>query len=286
MPGAAADLPYYTFVLLNRSTGKVDESVARHLWRVTHVLSTTLAKPQLIDWTYRYTRDAIAGAVSTTLEIDSEHRDELLQTLMDSEALEAWLAENKLRPQDYTAERADQGHDRHEFFEALGRAALEGEDMDVALASEGLQSSDPHTYAISDWWVQTRPRVLAAESVLPNFQKGYCGSVDQVAVRNDLGDAIVVTDLKTRKGNKPCGVNHKTPQAARRCHEVWPYESDHVQTGPYLETWNLLHPDQRATKRTVLIVRADGTFCEEESTVPVDVFDSLLAAFKGMRGEV
>lgn len=277
MPSEAGDLPYYVVEI---------DGVYRKLPRVTHILKAVIAKPELVGWSYRYTRDAIAGMVSVLWE-QCDDVDEVMHMLTDADWLEEYLSENRLRPDDYAKERSVEGGDRHDFFERLGRASLEEEGSDIPLAEWGLRQDDPFIRAISSWTLQERPVTIAAETRLVSERGGYAGTVDRIAVRPTFDGEVVVTDLKTRRGNKPCSVAHRTEKAARECHEVWPYETDHIQTAPYLLMWNELSDEVPvATRRTVLIARADGTFVEEESNIDASIWGDIMSVWVKLGREV
>lgn len=284
MPGTAGDLSYY---LVDTPEG------TRKLPRVTHILKSIIAKPELMSWYYRYTRDAISGLVAQLLEMHpGDNPDdfgdfirELLDTLSDADMLEDYLAANKMRPDDWAKERADEGSDRHDFFERLGRAAMEADGLDIQLAQQGLDSDDGFEHAVADFWLTERPRVVAAETQLLNIVGGYGGTVDQIAYRERYQDSLMVTDLKTRRADTPCGVAHKTPEAARACHEIWPYDSDHVQTAPYLITYNEQN-ELEAQGRTVLIAQKDGRWREEVSTIDISIWPDIMSVYHKLGKEV
>lgn len=288
MPSEAGDLPYYVVEI---------DGEYRKLPRVTHILKSVIAK-ELTKWTYGYTRDAISGYIAQLVDqgVDPE---EIIRMVVDADWLEDELKENRLRPDDYARERAVEGGDRHDFFERLGQASLVGDGSDITLATWGAHQAEPFTRGISRWWLQERPQVIAAETRLVSEEGGYAGTVDQVAYRPTFNGRVVVTDLKTRRGNRPCLVAHKTEAAARDCHEVWPYETDHIQTAPYQLMYNaqlwkderlLMNADERnkltALHRTVLIARADGTFVEEESTIDASIWDDIMSVWHKLGREV
>ena len=266
MGRAAGDGSHYTFVLRNLSTGKYDSSATISLPSVTSVIGRVLAKPALIPWTYRETRDAISGMVAVHLASSGGHPDtvdDLLDVLADSDALEAYLASNQLRPQDQKDEAAVRGRKAHGALEKMAELALEQDGTAAdALANRILDKpqSTPFDRASASWWLDREPEVVATETFLWSLQHGFAGTVDLVWRDNE--GALTITDLKSRKAGQPA------------------WESDHIQVGAYSLIWEE-QTGEKADKQSVLVVRADGTWDEYVSNVDNEaVFLDLLSVYK------
>lgn len=252
MPRVAGDKPYYTFVLRNEHTGRYVPDCTIELDSVTTIIGRVIAKPMLYEWYYRTTRDAIAGTIATLVELECAPED-IIEEFGDGDALEEYLKANGLRPRDYVEQRGAEGRDKHEFFERLCKAGYEDLEIADRLARRHAEDSDGYVRGIAGWWLQEQPDdILAVEQVLPNLQRGYCGSVDLVRRSK-------TTDLKTRKEGGTA------------------YRSDHLQSDGYWLTWNDNHPTDRSEGRSVLVVRPDGTFDEYETTLPEGSFLHVLA---------
>lgn len=247
---AAGNKPGYTFVLRNENTGKTMEGVTIWLPSSTTIVKQTLAAPQLIGWAYRTTRDNISGLVSSAIDVRLERPDDIIDILTDADMLEEWLKDNRARPDDVRDERADEGHERHAVFERLANAGLQDDESDLRLAAKLSDSNDGWEAGIGQWWLDRQPHVLASEKVLPCPQHGYCGTGD-IVWQNVLDlVGVTVTDLKTRKADAVA------------------YDSDFYQIDSYKTAWNLLYPSRQAVRSTALIVRADGSYIEEENHLP------------------
>lgn len=269
MGRAAGDGSHYTWVLRDLSTGKYDQSCTIALPSVTTIIGKILAKPALIGWTYRETRDAISGTVSTLLEAESEHptiRDDLLDLLSDPEMLEEYLKENGLRPEDQTKTAQARGKAAHATLERLANIALSDDDAAAdALASRLLEkrTSTPYDRASAAWWVDRQPSVVATEARLMSLTWRYAGSTDLVWRDNDGN--LVLTDLKSRKAGQPS------------------WESDHIQVAAYAIAWEEMG-NPPIDRETVLVVREDGTWDEYESAVDNrGIFLDLLSAWQKMQ---
>jgi len=260
MPRLAGDNSHYTFVLRNDNNGRYVSDVTIALPSVTTIIGKTLAKPALVGWTYRETRDYISGAVSTLVDLGTDPAD-IVDCLADSDWLEEYLKSNRLRPQDTTKDAMERGHIGHALLEHLGSAYLE-EDEETAqkVAQEALNSETSSGWdkGIAAWWLDRNPRVVASEKVLVSLKHGFCGSVDLIW-RNDK-EQLIVTDLKTRGVGK--GV----------------YESDHIQCGAYKLAWEE-QTSEWVDRTTVLVAREDGSWSEEESPYDPDVFVHLVEIY-------
>jgi hypothetical protein len=264
MARAAGSGSHYSFVLRNLSTGRYDKNVTIDLPSVTTIIGETLAKPMLVGWAYRTTRDNISGMVDVLVSNQlSEDNDALIDLLRDADMLEEYLKDNKLRPDDLKNIAADRGTAAHDFLERLALAALRGDSGDAdAIASRLLaqENAAPTQRAVAGWWLERQPSVVMSEALLISLDEQFAGTVD--LVWNDFEDNLVITDLKSRK----------TGGAV--------YESDHIQCGAYTIAWE--ERDRRLVDRTtVLVVREDGSWIEEEPTFDATgVFLDLLSAYR------
>ncbi len=264
----AGDKPYYTFVLRNENTGRYVKDVTIQLPSVTTIISKTLAKPALMPWTYRTTRDYIAGTFQTLLQSKvwvGTDLLELLETFSDADMLEEYLKENRLRPEDTTKDASTRGNEGHATLEELGRLSLYEDEVALKAASKILadaRASDVDK-GIAGWWLDRQPHVVESESVLYSLKHGFVGSVD--LIWRDLQDRLVVTDLKTRGVDK--GI----------------YESDHIQCGAYAIAFEEMRNEPVAFT-TVLVVREDGSWIEEASPLPEDTFLHVLSLYNALKG--
>ena len=270
---AAGSKSYYTFVLRNENTGRYDQNVKIELDSVTSIIKSTLAAPQLVPWAYRVTRDNISGLTSVFVDAAKElgndewerQVDMLLDTLSDADMLDEYLKENRLRPDDVRDDAATRGSTEHGFLERLGAAGLETEGAAQQLAQDCLNSDTTNDFSkgIAGWWLDRNPRVVASEIVLVSLTHRFCGSVDLVWLDDDGN--LVVTDLKTRGAGKGA------------------YSSDHIQVGAYALAYEeMVGRDVQRT--TVLVVREDGTWLEEETTIPRQTFIDIANVYRALKG--
>ena len=265
MGRAAGDGSHYTWVLRDLSSGKYDQSSTISLPSVTTIIGRVLAKPALIPWTYRETRDAISGLVHL-LMIDANNGEytehDVLELLADADELEAYLKENKLRPEDQKTAAQNRGKAAHSMLEELGLLALENDDAAADALAQRILEKTTYTQfdkATASWWVDREPRVVASEHRLLSLTHRYAGSTD--LIWRDRDDALVLTDLKSRRAGQPA------------------WESDHIQVGGYSIAWEEMG-NPPIDRETVLVVREDGTWDEYESTVDNrGVFLSLLDVY-------
>lgn len=271
MPRIVGDSKFYTFYL-KQGNGRYSQDISISLPSVTSIIGSVYAAPALQRWNYTQTRDNIAGAVATNLEIFGEDGlMELLETLSDGDLLEEWLKGNKLRPQDVSKEAMERGSKEHEYLASLGNTYLvEGPEAAADLAERLLsnKSSSGYGRAIADWWVARFPRVVASEHTVFALEPhgGYAGSLDLVY---ETGDAPVpqrvLCDLKTRKAGAEA------------------YTSDEIQVGAYELAW-VAQTGQAINRRTILVAREDATWDEYPATTPPEVFLHLLAIASLVKG--
>lgn len=245
MPRAAGDNPNYTFTLRDDNTGRHVSAVTIELPSVTTVIRRVLSKPALLSWTYAQTRDAFTG-LAHLLEEGELSVEDFIDTMSDPDMAEEWMKENALRPQDVTTEASKRGTEKHLFLERLGRIGLKDDEAAIeAATAERAKAKDPFVVGVCDWWLERQPRVVASERVLVSLEWGVAGSLDLAYRYNDL-DWVCVTDLKTRREGA----------------EV--YDSDFIQVDAYGDMWNENQRDDLAMKNTVLLVRGDGSYTEED----------------------
>ena len=265
----AGNKSYYEFVLRNANTGRYDQSVSIKLDSVTTIIKATLAAPQLVGWAYRVTRDNIAGLISVFDEWDDMPGDDdgigMMGMLSDADMLDEYLKDNRLRPDDVRDEAATRGSTEHGFLERLGAAGLETEGAAQQVAQDCLSSDKTNDFSkgIAGWWLDRNPRVVASEVVLVCLQYRFCGSVDLIWLDDD--GQLVVTDLKTRGAGKGA------------------YSSDHIQVGAYAIAYEEMY-GRMVDRTSVLVVREDGTWLEEETTIPRQTFIDLCNVYRALKG--
>jgi hypothetical protein len=263
MPRAAGNKNYYEFVLRSAS-GRYLRNTTIQLPSVTTILGATLAKPMLVGWAYRFTRDVASSLAAMAVEGIINWGD-LLDTMSDPDEFEAFLKENKLRPDDTKNERAEEGTAGHDFLEDLAKTFLEGGEVAAQKKAGAMLSSSagaPEKKAIAGWWLDRNPQVERAEGVLFSLLHGFAGTVDLIWWDEDGN--LVLTDLKTRKEGSSA------------------YDSDHLQCNAYEIAWNEWEP-KHIDRRTVLIARLDGTWDEYEGSLDNQVFLDVLSVYKGLR---
>ncbi len=273
MPRAAGSDSHYTFHLFNVNTGKHDRQTVIRIPSVTTIIGETLAKPMLVGWAYRTTRDHIAGLVSVLMEDQGLHYSDrmaaVIDMLTDADMLEEYLKENQLRPDDIKSEAADRGTIAHALLERLADAYLEADEVAAErIAKRTLASTKVSGWerAVADWWVQRYPRVVASEQKLISLKHGFIGTCDLIY---DSDEGLTLTDLKSRKTQ------------TRKVSDV--YQSDHIQCGAYTIAWD--ETESRPIERTtVLVVREDGSWDEEATLLDAEgIFLDLLSAYEKLK---
>lgn len=265
MARAAGNDSHYTFVLKNVVTGKYDNSCTIRLPSVTTIIGEVLAKPMLVGWAYRFTRDAVAGTLNVLTEAGVPP-EEILDTFMDGDALELYLKENQLRPEDFKAEAADRGTVAHNLLERLATAYVEADEVAAERIAQRIienPESSGWNRAVAGWWLDRSPRVVESETKLMSLAHQYIGTVD--LIWTDWDGNLTLTDLKSRKAG------------------ATPYDSDHIQCGAYVEAYE--ETSGRVVDRTtVLVVREDGSWVEEETHLDArGIFLDLLSAYKKLK---
>jgi len=252
---------HYTFVLRG-ADGKYHRDVEIRLDSVTTIIGDVIAKPQLVPWAYKVTRDHITGLAMHAIEY--ELVDQFMDMLTDVDMFAEYMKENRLRPEDIRDEAAERGQAEHAFLERLATSALRDEEVAQKIAQRALadDSATGYTRAIAGWWLDSNPQVVMTEDVLYSLSGGYAGSVDLVWV--DSGGYTILTDLKT--GN-----------AGRK-----PYSTDHIQVDGYADAYLEMY-GERPDRTSVLIAREDGTFTEEYTTLPEGTFASVLQVYDNLR---
>jgi hypothetical protein len=282
MPSSAGNKAYYSFYGWDEEKQRVDRRTELRFPRVTTVIQDTVAKPALMAWAYRHTRDVISSIAGIDSVMIDDETVPMIEILSDGDWLEEFLKENELRPDDVALEAAVIGVERHALMEELGKLALgPSEDADTAKARVMLESEDGHERAIADWWLTRDPDVVASEVTLVSRRHWYAGTCDLVWYD---GDRLTITDLKNRKADAPCAVDHRTEEAADRCHITHSYETDHIQVGAYDIAWNEEHPQQQAVRKTVLVAKADGRWVEDEVHLDSSIFLDYLSAWNKLKG--
>jgi hypothetical protein len=228
---------------------------------VTAVIGATIAKPELVGWASKVTRDNISGMVDV---LSQDHRDALLDTMADGDMLAEYMKENRLRADDVRDEAAELGTENHETLEHLAKCYInEGEETAEIVATRMLNRSESgHVTAICGWWLDTYPRVAEAEMRLFSLSLGVAGTVDLVLKGTD---GYHVIDLKTRGAGRTA------------------YRTDHVQVDGYAAMYEEMTGNE-VTERSVLVCREDGTFDMYPSTVPVGTFAATKKLYDLLRG--
>jgi len=264
MPRLVGDSKFYTFHL-RQGNGRYSQDFTISLPSVTSIIHSVFAAPALQRWNYSQTRDSIAGLAAVSKGFDAENGLSLIEMIEDGDVLEEWLALNKMRPEDISREAMERGSREHETLEGLARTALaEGPEAAAEQASKlGTNgASSPWAYATADWWLTRLPRVVASEQVVYQLEPhgGFAGSLDlvyEVPRAPIVGTKRVLMDLKSRK--EGAGI----------------YDSDEIQVSAYELAWTQ-NSGLPVDEKSILVVREDGTWIEEEATVPAKVFLNLL----------
>lgn len=239
MPRAAGDSPTYSYTLRRKGDGEPwwDTREEIHLPSVTTIIHRNLASPALVPWAYRQTIESV--------EILLEHAHTLLDVTADD--LDGLLTENRLRPVDIRDEAATRGTAAHAWLEELATAPA---------AAYSLNRGG-YLDAVSSWWKDRTPVVMASECLLVSLRHGYAGTADLVWV--DKRGKVVLTDLKTR--------DNTWTQA---------YESDLIQLAAYKEAWEEGHPGKKIDRTSVLIAKPNGSWIEDSRALPFETFGALL----------
>lgn len=274
----------YEFVLKGGG-GRYDQSARIVLPSVTGVISAVLARPQLMQWVYDATIDALGGGVSAAAERYNEtdeadeglssgaFRDDLLDTFSDHELLDEWVRESGLHYERLADEAAERGKKAHAALAGLATCYAEhGQERALEEAARLTRSRNPFEQAVGTWWAECLPRPLLSEQVVVSLRHGYAGRLDLVADlkrpgTSDWAYETALIDLKTRRA------------------DLGAYRSDEVQLGAYriaLEEMDDVQVSGQLIK-TVLLARDDGTYLEHRCWVPDEAFLHLLEAYKLMR---
>lgn len=231
--------------------GRILDTPAITLSRVTTIIGETLAKPQLLNWYYSTVVDNLESLFDVFKDMPKARIMEAATNL------DEWLEKNRLRPVDIRDERAEEGTDAHEWLHLLAQG-----ERGITWNMEGAPGS--YYGAIDDWWEKTKPDVIASETTLLSLQHGFAGSCDLVA---NLGPTPrVIIDLKTRR----------VGQGAR--------DSDHLQLAAYRIAWNEMHPGAPCSPVSyVLAAFDDGTYQMIRSTGYEETFLNLLSVYNSLR---
>lgn len=234
----------YRWVLLDKSNGRYVEGEDIDLPSVTSIIKAVYAK-FLDGWQHSYTLEILAAALQQLdsplhpVDADGFRPWDLIT---DGEALTEWVKENKLRPQDHTDARADEGHVYHEKLEELADRAIIGDFMAQPMAEAWAAGDDGTLEAIGKWYLKRRPRVVASEQVVRSLRRGFAGTLD-LAYEDEDG-RLGICDLKSR--------NYKGG--------VW--DSDRAQVGGLRVAYEE-HKGRHVDFASVLVARDNGTFKEE-----------------------
>jgi hypothetical protein len=271
VPRKAGTSDTYSWVLLDKSTGKPTSAAPINLPSVTTIVKKVLAKEALLDWNYRETRDRISGLAGVLREELLWSDARIVDLLGDADMLEDFLRNNKLRPRDTTDEAAEKGSKEHEFLERLCAVNMnDGPDASFVEAARALEDRriNPHKVSIASWFMHRRPVVVAAEETVYSLKHGFAGTMDVAWHKSDSrydSSYIRLTDLKNRKVGAEA------------------YASDHYQLDGYGIAWDEMNPGAEYMDRSVLVARADGTWIEEDVHLKPEAFLSLLQTYNDMK---
>lgn len=269
MPRVAGSNTHYKFILQDANTGRSVSGISIELPSVTSIIGATLAKPMLVGWAYRVTRDNISGMVSE-LEKAEVPRTDIMEVLTDGDMLDEYLKENKLRPDDIKEDAAERGRAGHATLERLGTIYLDEaggggyerahEHAQSVLDSGGASGWDK---AIAAWWQEENPEIIMSEAILYSLDHQFIGTVD--LVWKDKNGIVAVTDLKTRELGKDI------------------YESDYIQSAAY----GIAYAERtggEADYTSVLMAYPDGTYVERSASFDAKAaFLGLLATYRAMK---
>ena len=194
----AGSNPEYTWCLWDDNTNKpAVPRVEIRLPSVTTIIKTVLAKPALVAWAYRQTRDVMTG-VFGLIESGELSIEDAVDTFTDPDMAAEWFKDNRLRPDDYADDASSRGQAAHDYLERVARLQLKG-GRDAALAfvvDRVDKTKDPYERGINDWWVDHDPHVVSTEERMYSLEHGFACQTD--LVWETPAGLRVVTDLKTR----------------------------------------------------------------------------------------
>lgn len=268
---AAGNDKFYTFELLDVTTGKHDASAQIRLDRVTTVLDV-LAKPYLTGWAAKFQRELISVGVAEALSLGNSPT-EVLDTLSDEDALHEWVLDSRLTPKDHTDDRSEEGTEAHAVLERLCTlhpvAPAKAYDEALELVKQG-----GYVGAVGRFYIEQmfdKAYILASEAKLFSLSLGVAGTVDLIAYRetnNTPGSVVRCTDLKTRKqGAMPY------------------YDSDDYQTGAYQLLWNEDATRPPVQERSVLVAFPDGKYKETLVGSDPAIFLDCLALYRRLQAK-
>jgi hypothetical protein len=263
MPRAAGNSTHYEYVLRDYR-GRYDRDSTIRLPSVTSVIGATIAKPELVGWAAKVTRDNISGMVAVLMEDEGCSDAEILDMLQDGDWLAEYLKENGITADDVRDAAAELGTSNHESLEHLAQCYLnDGEEAAETVARRMLRRTDKgHVAAICGWWLSEYPKVVAAEKRLVSLRLGVAGTVDLVL---DSGDGLCVVDLKTRGAGKVA------------------YKSDHVQVDGYTAMYEEM-TGVSVADRAVFVAREDGSWDWYPNPLPRGVFGKTKELYDMLKG--
>jgi hypothetical protein len=174
--------------------------------------------------------------------------------LTSHELIRDRLKEEKRRWSDVRDRSAEVGTNVHEqVFHALAR----GETPNLADRTEAERG---FAQAAIGWWMDTSPKVIAAEQVTVNYATGFAGRFDLLC---EIEGERVLVDAKTRVK----GVDRK---------------ADHVQLPGYEEA-NVACGIGASDRQLILVLKPDGTYNAVPSVGTREDFQAALIACKAGR---
>ena len=148
-------------------------------------------------------------------------------------------------------------------------AVLEAEVDDREIEEQDLVTAEGYGTAALSWAQAHRNSVVAAEKLLFNLPKMYCGTADLIMNNND--GTLRVTDAKTHG-----------PSSAKQA----AYEEDRIQIAAYCSAleWMWKVP---VTRGSVLLLMEDGEYLDEEFDLAryATLWETTLKAYQTLYGE-
>lgn len=272
----------YDFYLKDGSRYDLDTKIS--LPSVTTIISAVLAKPQLVDWSYRTTLETIAWYVNQNknslrqaFKAERPLAEDFLDTFSDPEMLDEWIRESGVHHSDYTQDASERGDRAHKVLATLASLHLGAEAPEAAMRhAERLSVSarDPYVRAVCLWWAQRKPRPVLSEHVVVSLRHGFAGRFDllaelEVGTEGAEGPSwafeTALIDLKTRRA------------------DLSAYDSDMFQLGLY-EVGLRERTKHAPNRRLVLLASDDGEPAREvEAWIPPEAALPLVSVYYDKR---
>lgn len=255
---------------------------------VTSIIGATMAKPELVSWTYRTTIENVALALQAIEESSAIEALDMLETLADPEELDRWLRDSAMRPDDLTEEASLRGKAAHDLLNRLASMSMVDRQRATAHAKFHAEREYPPGQAwnrgVAEWWLATQPKVLLTEAKVYKIDdetgRSYAGTLD---LAYDIDCETRVMDLKTRREVLP-EYRIRKDEWIKDEPPVW--DSDQVQARAYAEALRWMHGRDAwgYYHSSVLSVEGGGSYIEKVTTVSPRVFENLLANYYELGG--